>query len=82
MKTVRSGSRAAGVKVMLVAVQLNAPLTAGLMAKPPCAEAWRTGSEKSTTMLLVVSACSASPVRCCVTEMPTTVGPRASTVEA
>jgi hypothetical protein len=81
-KAVRSGSRSAGVKVKSVALQLNAPMTGGLIANAACAPACSTGSEKATSMLVVVSAWWGSPLKCWVSETSTTVGPRASTVEA
>ena len=81
-KSVRSGRRSAGVKVRLAALQLKAPATSGLIANACCAEAWSTGSEKSISMLLVVSAWCVSPARCWVSEMARMVGPLTSTVDA
>lgn len=81
-KLVSSGRWAAGVKIMAVPRQLNAPTTLGEIANATCAVAWSTGSEKTSSRLAVVRATEPSPGRCCVTAKRSTWGGRTSTVLA
>ncbi len=81
-KSVSSGSRSSGVKTRVLAFQLNAPSTPGSIRKAASALAWSTPSEKTTWMLVVVSATSSSDDRWCVRPKRSTSGGRPSTVVA
>ncbi len=80
--SVSSSSGSAGVKRIVLPLQLTAPATAGSIRTASSADSVATGSLNATSMPVVMSATRSSPATGAVNRTSSTVGGRASNVVA